>query len=348
MEKQESVTAGRPAIDSAAYEKQVNHWLEVDKWKPEEVTATKLQKKVGGQYNRAKAFLENFMAGYQSKQVSDIPEPPARFLDALVKAGYDLNAILQEEKLKADAEKDEVNLKKIQQVLAGKSEVEERLNEIIIDKDDLKEKLAVLQRKYDDQAKELGLAEKDKIQLDKDKVVLEKEKESVQKQLDSSIRMSGSYHDEIKELKGKVNDKDSKLEELNEKVEHLHQRIEDNKVELSDSEKKSVGMEALQEKYTTLKAQYNKDQDRIGKLETEIKEERNQNKTLAGAVVELKEERQGKDARMKLLESQVETLASERNASRDRVSDLEKKVINLMTISKPKTKTRKEKEDDKK
>ncbi len=324
----ESVTAGRPAIDSKIYERQVKAWLEIDKWRPEEVTATKLQKAVGGQYSRAKAFLEHFMAGYDTKSVSDIPEPPAQFLEALTKAGYDLHGILFEEQAKGYAENELMFEEMRKKLLAGKSEVEERLNEVLNEKADLQEELNRLKIQFNSQEEKLNGLQETHTQLDKDMAVIKTEKEGIEEQLKTSISLSESYHKEIIELKGKVGDQDKIINDRHEMIVGLEES-------LTASEKKSVEMKSLQEKHTTLERQHKA-------LEQKLETARGNNETLTGAVSELKEERQGNSEKLELLAEQVETLTKERDSGRQRVGDLEKKVIDLMAINiRPKTSRKK-------
>ena len=94
----EPKTPGRPGIDQQTYINQIQVWLK--DYRLDEITATMLQKAVGGQYRKAATILEEFKAGYETKELSDLPEPPEQLTNALHAAGLDIWRILWEAKTK--------------------------------------------------------------------------------------------------------------------------------------------------------------------------------------------------------------------------------------------------------
>ena len=67
------MTTGRPAIDESRYHAQIEEWLR-DGQPMEAITATHLQKAVGGRYKRACTILENYRAGYEQRKTPEIRE----------------------------------------------------------------------------------------------------------------------------------------------------------------------------------------------------------------------------------------------------------------------------------
>lgn len=94
----EPKTPGRPGIDQQTYINQIQVWLK--DFRLDEITATMLQKAVGGQYRKAATILEEFKAGYETKELSDLPEPPEQLTNAIHAAGLDIWRILWEAKTK--------------------------------------------------------------------------------------------------------------------------------------------------------------------------------------------------------------------------------------------------------
>ena len=96
-------TAGRTGIDKAVYINQIQTWLNGD-FRLSDITATKLQKAVGGQYKKAVDYLEDFKQGYETRELADLPQPPEAFTNLLHAAGQDAWRVLWEEKNKTVAD----------------------------------------------------------------------------------------------------------------------------------------------------------------------------------------------------------------------------------------------------
>lgn len=96
-------TAGRTGIDKAVYINQIQTWLNGD-FRLSDITATKLQKAVGGQYKKAVDYLEDFKQGYETRELADLPQPPEAFTNLLHAAGQDAWRVLWEEKNKGVAD----------------------------------------------------------------------------------------------------------------------------------------------------------------------------------------------------------------------------------------------------
>jgi len=101
MEVKKSV--GRTGIDKSVYTNQIQSWLNSD-YRISDITATMLQKSVGGQYKKSVDYLEEFKQGYETKELADLPPPPAEFTNLLNSAGLDAWRVLWQEKNKSVAD----------------------------------------------------------------------------------------------------------------------------------------------------------------------------------------------------------------------------------------------------
>lgn len=96
-------TPGRTGIDKSVYTAQIQTWLNGD-YRMSDITATMLQKAVGGQYKKSVDCLEEFKQGYETKELADLPQPPEAFTNLLNSAGLDAWRVLWEEKNKSVAD----------------------------------------------------------------------------------------------------------------------------------------------------------------------------------------------------------------------------------------------------
>ncbi len=87
---------GRPGIDRQRYINQIEQWLGEGK-RLDEITATALQKVVGGQYRKAAEILAEFAEGYEARELADLPPPPERLVNLLNSAALDIWRLLCEE-----------------------------------------------------------------------------------------------------------------------------------------------------------------------------------------------------------------------------------------------------------
>ena len=94
---------GRTGIDKSVYTAQIQTWLNGD-YRMSDITATMLQKAVGGQYKKSVDCLEEFKQGYETKELADLPPPPEAFTNLLNSAALDTWRVLWEEKNKAVAD----------------------------------------------------------------------------------------------------------------------------------------------------------------------------------------------------------------------------------------------------
>lgn len=94
---------GRTGIDKSVYINQIQTWLNGDH-RMKDITATMLQKSVGGQYKKSVDYLEEFKKGYETKELADLPPPPEEFTNLLNSAGLDAWRVLWEEKNKSVAD----------------------------------------------------------------------------------------------------------------------------------------------------------------------------------------------------------------------------------------------------
>ncbi len=101
----QSKIAGRPGIEPQRYHNQIQQWLN-DGIGINGITATMLQKAIGGQYKKAVTILDEFKAGYETKELAELPEPPEALNNALNAAALDVWRLLWNQK------NDEVNAAK--------------------------------------------------------------------------------------------------------------------------------------------------------------------------------------------------------------------------------------------
>lgn len=150
----EPKTPGRPGIDQQTYINQIQVWLK--DYRLDEITATMLQKAVGGQYRKAATILDEFKAGYETKELSDLPEPPEQLTNALRAAGLEIWRILWEAKTKevADIQSDFDERKGKLELLA-----EERLeciDALETEMEQLRQQVTQLQNQSDDDRRQLS------------------------------------------------------------------------------------------------------------------------------------------------------------------------------------------------
>ncbi|MBO1273586.1 DNA-binding protein, partial [Shewanella sp. 4t3-1-2LB] len=99
----ETTTAGRPPIDASRYYAQIEAWLTEGK-RIDEITATMLQRTVGGQYKKISETLERYKTGYISKELMELPPVPDELGNAVNAAALEIWRILQGAKSKEIAE----------------------------------------------------------------------------------------------------------------------------------------------------------------------------------------------------------------------------------------------------
>lgn len=108
MERKE---VGRPGIESHVYVEQIQRWL-AEGLRITDVTATMLQKEIGGQYRKASHILAEFKQGYETKELAELPDMPSQLSNALNAAGLELWRIVCEDKNKEiEQVRDDANIK---------------------------------------------------------------------------------------------------------------------------------------------------------------------------------------------------------------------------------------------
>lgn len=73
---------GRKGIDESLYSEQITKWLS-DGLSLDDISATSLQKSVGGQYKKAVTALDRYKEAYEAKALADIPPIPQAVTDEL-------------------------------------------------------------------------------------------------------------------------------------------------------------------------------------------------------------------------------------------------------------------------
>lgn len=99
--------AGRPGIEPQRYHNQIQQWLN-EGIGINGITATMLQKAIGGQYKKAVTILDEFKAGYETKELAELPEPPEALSNAINAAALDIWRLLWNQK------NDEVNAARVE------------------------------------------------------------------------------------------------------------------------------------------------------------------------------------------------------------------------------------------
>jgi chromosome segregation ATPase len=73
---------GRKGIDESLYSEQITKWLN-DGLSLDDISATSLQKAVGGQYKKAVSALDRFKEAYEAKALADVPPIPQAVTEEL-------------------------------------------------------------------------------------------------------------------------------------------------------------------------------------------------------------------------------------------------------------------------
>lgn len=81
-EAEKTKSVGRPGLSEEDYTKQITAWLDQGQ-RIEDITATKLQKAVGGQYRKVVDILSKFKGGYEARAVAALPDLPDAFMALL-------------------------------------------------------------------------------------------------------------------------------------------------------------------------------------------------------------------------------------------------------------------------
>lgn len=109
---------GRPGIEHHVYINQIQSWLN-EGIRLDEITATMLQKSVGGQYKKVVSVLDEFKAGYETKELSELPDVPETLSNALNAASLEIWRIVCEAKnkevadIRGEFEKDKATLSRL-------------------------------------------------------------------------------------------------------------------------------------------------------------------------------------------------------------------------------------------
>lgn len=94
---------GRPGISEQQYIAQLQEWLD-DGHRLVDITATTLQKAVGGQYRKAAEILERFKEGYETRELTELPPLPEKLQGLLNSAGLEMWRVVMDEKREQLAE----------------------------------------------------------------------------------------------------------------------------------------------------------------------------------------------------------------------------------------------------
>lgn len=144
----EQVKPGRPGISEQQYVAQLQEWLD-DGIRLQDMTATALQKAVGGQYKKAAEILERFKEGYETRELTELPPMPEKLQGLLNSAGLEMWRVVMDEKREQLAEATAVFEAEKSQLQAIAAERLEMIDQLENNETELRAQLADLQAKLD-------------------------------------------------------------------------------------------------------------------------------------------------------------------------------------------------------
>ncbi|CAH0531257.1 hypothetical protein [Vibrio hippocampi] len=230
MEQNKSI--GRPGIEPQRYHNQIQQWLN-DGMGINAITATMLQKAIGGQYKKAVTILDEFKAGYETKELSELPEPPEQLNNALNAASLEIWRLLWNQKnAEVNAARSEFEQEKsgLMSLAAERLELidnlEEQLEQLRQVEQAANEKLALLSNENHDKDQELASLRE---RLQARDLQIEQGKQSVA-ELNERLTTEQSKHDaqlesthkqHLDEMVGLRNELESKFVEIDSLQEQL-------------------------------------------------------------------------------------------------------------------------------
>ncbi|HFQ5304691.1 TPA: hypothetical protein ACGVAU_004435 [Vibrio vulnificus] len=302
----EPKTPGRPGIDQQTYINQIQVWLK--DFRLDEITATMLQKAVGGQYRKAATILEEFKAGYETKELSDLPEPPEQLTNALHAAGLDIWRILWEAKTK--------------EVSAIQAEFDER-----------KGKLELL---AEERLECIDGLETEMEQLRQQVIQMRSQAEADRRQLSETREHLATETTRREALEDKLKDKEQQLAESKLATDHANEKLVTVQRQHEDTiaTMKQLGDEVLanlkQEHAAQLKDLTKQHAAKVEELQSKIEQLTADHKQISKELTEQqaradKAESQVKDAALKLVD--VNELRSQESKKADKqIADLQKRL----------------------
>lgn len=218
---------GRPGINEQQYTSQIQQWLD-DGERLSDITATMLQKAVGGQYKKAAELLERFKEGYETRELIELPPVPEKLQTLLSAAGLEIWRIVMDEKREQLAEATAVFEQDRVQLLELAQERLDRIDELENNEAELRDKLVALQAKLDERTEAWhqlkganeGLAARNmelKERLQEKTQRVEYLEPQLEKQASANIELSDQLKDARHDL-GKALGELKQLKELQEKL----------------------------------------------------------------------------------------------------------------------------------
>ena len=243
---------GRKGIDESLYSEQILKWID-DGLSLDDISATSLQKAVGGQYRKAVAALEKFKEGYEAKVMADLPAVPSSVTDELnqftLKLWREINQATHEKiaeiEASARAEVEEVEAR-LAECLAMIENVENQLEKAEDANTVLMAELKVTEKSRGELAEKVAALQSDKSHLGEQVALLqgerntardmtkqaEKNAQSLTEQLGIERANTTSLTEQLNESKGRITTLSSELLEC-------RQVGEANKVKLDQESAKS-------------------------------------------------------------------------------------------------------------
>lgn len=142
---------GRPGINEQQYIAQLQDWMN-DGSRLADITATMLQKAVGGQYKKAAEILERFKEGYETRELTELPPVPEKLQALVSSASLEMWRVVMDEKREQLAEACEVFEAEKLQLQALAAERLEMIDELENNETELRTQLADVQAKLDAKA----------------------------------------------------------------------------------------------------------------------------------------------------------------------------------------------------
>lgn len=228
---------GRPGIEPQRYHNQIQQWLN-EGISIDGITATMLQKVIGGQYKKAVTILDEFKAGYETKELSELPEPPEQLSNALNAASLEIWRLLWNQKnaeVNAACSEFEQEKAGLLNLAAERLELidalEEQLDQLRLVESTANEKLAKLSDENHEQAQELASL-RERLQA-RDQQVSELKHQLLDSQ-ESVLQVDKQHVSALNEIRSELESKTTKLETTLENLADVRARLESRDLEVKE------------------------------------------------------------------------------------------------------------------
>ncbi len=234
---EQNKTIGRPGIEPQRYHNQIQQWLN-EGMGIDGITATMLQKAIGGQYKKAVTILDEFKAGYETKELSELPEPPEQLGNALNAASLEIWRLLWNQKnTEVNAARSEFEQEKAGLIgLAAErleliDNLEEQLEQLRQSEQVANEQLAQLSAENHDKDQELASL-RERLEA-RDQQVGELKRQLADSQ-QSAQQAAQQHTTALAEVRNELESKTTKLDAAREQLTSLTARLEAKEQQITD------------------------------------------------------------------------------------------------------------------